>query len=64
MSPNDQNQYAETFNDTFSPWTECFQTNPLHRDGHYDHNENPEQDESTSPTWQALNAIYDTTERE
>ena len=66
MSPDIQDMQddqSNQFNDTNSPWTECFQTNPVHREGYYD-NESPEKDEATSPTWQALSAIYDATERE
>lgn len=57
MSPNQQ-QSAST---EFSPWTEAFQASPLHQDGNYE--AQPAQDDAQAPTWHALSAIYDPTER-
>lgn len=63
MSPNMQNQQTDSQNDTHSPWTDAFQTNPVHREGNYD-NDCPEHSEAQSPTWYALSAMYDPSERE
>ena len=58
MSPKYQHQSQMTEQ---SPWTEAFQQSPLHQAGSYD--EQPAHDDSLEPTWRALSAIYDPTER-
>ncbi len=52
-----QNIQSQTSYTATSPWTDCFQTNPIHTEGHYeDHDHNDTQE----PTQQALAYIYDT----
>ena len=62
MSHKTQNQANQAAADTFSPWTEAFQTNPLHREGSYDRPRFTTND-AQAPTQQALSAIYDPSER-
>ncbi|MBI5928883.1 MAG: hypothetical protein HY862_06220 [Chloroflexi bacterium] len=57
---------------TYSPWTDAYQTNPVHVNGTYS-NQNANrpsvnvhevhEDESLSPTHEALSNIYDVEER-
>ena len=61
MTPRKQNQQSSQQAAEFSPWTEAFQTSPLHQAGNYD--TQPAQDDAQAPTWHALSAIYDPTER-
>ena len=54
---------------TYSPWTDAYQTNPVHLNGTYSnqHGNHPSakihEDESLSPTHEALSNIYDVEER-
>lgn len=53
MSPrHNTSSYSE-----HSPWTEAFQTNPVHQVGDYD-SVSPYADETLEPTWHALSTIY------
>jgi hypothetical protein len=61
MSPNSSTQATSA--ETASPWTDCYQSNPVHSNGDYATSD-PRQDESQSPTWEALTNIYDPTTRE
>jgi hypothetical protein len=70
MSPKKTNTYASfPESQTFSPWTDAYQTNPMHLNGNYSNgNSNqkqssPQQDETQSPTHEALLHIYDFEER-
>lgn len=62
MSPKNQQPQQSQQSAEHSPWTECFQSNPLHRHGNYD-TQSPEHNDAILPTRQALSAIYDTNER-
>ncbi|GIK64015.1 MAG: hypothetical protein BroJett018_18090 [Chloroflexota bacterium] len=68
MSPK-QTTTSQSFpqSQTYSPWTDAYQTNPMHLNGTYS-NQNgskvtPREDESQSPTHEALSRIYDLEER-
>lgn len=63
MSPKTHKPTTTRVPQTQSPWTEVYRTNPVHREGNYD-NQAPEHDDSQSPTWLALSAMYDPSERE
>ncbi len=69
MSPKQTNT-NQSFpqSQTYSPWTDAYQTNPLHLNGTYSNQDNhhtttPHEDESQSPTHEALSNIYDVDER-
>ncbi|MBZ0320547.1 MAG: hypothetical protein K8L91_29305 [Anaerolineae bacterium] len=68
MSPKQTNT-SQNFpqSQTYSPWTDAYQTNPMHLNGTYS-NQNgskttPRDDESQTPTHEALSHIYDLDER-
>lgn len=60
MSPHNKDQQSYQAAE-HSPWTEAFQTNPMHQMGSYD--TQPVPDDAQAPTWHALEAIYNPTER-
>ncbi len=68
MSPK-QATIGQSFpqSQTYSPWTDAYQTNPMHLNGTYANpngsKTTPREDESQTPTHEALSHIYDLDER-
>jgi hypothetical protein len=69
MSPKQPSETPAPAYQPTSPWTDSFQTNPRHASGVYPNGHSPnghvkkDEDESQTPTRQALATIYDAASR-